>query len=630
MTTKSGLHRVFNLQRLSSKTTLSLFFTLAVTGILFVLLLDVVFVFRPPSRGRVFGISFILIGISSYVLAEFYLSIIRPMRILIGEIRDYFINDCTGRIPVALGSEAGKIAESFNQLAEKIDSYKTEVKKLEEVRAEFASTVSHELRTPLTSIGGYVKLLAAGDAGPVAETQKEFLNIIDLNVERLTQLINDFLDVERMESGKMQLNLKSHDLSAVLKECFDTLQVMAKKKNLNFNLRGTAETVFVTGDRHRLIQIFMNLMSNAIKYTEHGFITVETEKLDYAVVVRVKDSGIGLTKDDESHLFQKFYRAKSKLENSEVGSGLGLLIVKKLLEAHGGSISVKSELGSGSTFAVTLPLASEEISIGTPVVQPTLVPETRALWIVDSDLSVSQEMQNWISDIYEGDSLNKIKIHHYSQLKDIPDIRSHAEAPGLVILDPSSLQGDFFSISEIRQKLHETVPVLIVSSKVDATIAFAEGAAAWVSKPIDKRQFITSVKDLMGRTEWKVLLADSNTDLRILVKRGLEQRGLKVDDVDRGNLVLSRVEQEHYDLVLIDMHLHDVAGLELMKIIHTSSRLKDVPIFMMSLAEQDIPLESDLNQWGVTQFIAKYKGLGFVVDRVCQYLEDRKLIEQPN
>jgi signal transduction histidine kinase/DNA-binding response OmpR family regulator len=573
------------------------------------------------------GITVALLLIFGVVLAKLYSSIARPISDLSAGIGRYQGGDFKARVEVSNRSQIGFLEASFNEMAEKIEAMVADLRKLDELKTEFLSTVSHELRTPLTSIGGYVKLLASGDAGPVTETQKEFLYIIDTNVVRLTHLINDILDVEKMESGKMQLEKVPQDLLPVLKECRDTFEVLAMQKGLELRYVAPAEPLVVLGDRDRLVQIFMNLLSNAIKYTRQGFVELQVARHEYAVVVRVADSGVGLTPEERESLFQKFYRAKSGAE--EGGTGLGLVIVRRLIEAHGGTIAVESERGVGTTFVITLPMRPETVAVEGVREGGAAPPEwVRQVWIVDRDEAEVRQMRTLVEQTAQHLHGYRVEVRAFRGLDEVPEPARPEDAPAMVIVDPNVEGPELRVMPALRRKLRQTLPVLVVGAAIDAAAAFAEGASAWLSKPIDAKKFATAVRDLLTRKGWRVLVADPNTDLRILIKRALEQRGVVVDDVDHGNVVLSRLENERYDLALIDLSLRDVSTVDLLKLIHRTKRFEHVPIFVMSVEDRDVPSAEDLAAWGARQFVAKYRGLGTIIDSVCHYLEDRKLLEQ--
>jgi PAS domain S-box-containing protein len=233
----------------------------------------------------------------------------------------------------------------------------TDRKALERVKDEFVGTVSHELRTPLAAIKGFVELVADGEAGPVTDTQREFLEISARNADRLTALINDLLDVNRMESSGLELREDPVDLGDVLGDVAATLRLAAEAKGLDFRA-GPAELPRIIGDRDRLIQVFNNLVSNAIKYTPSGEVGIDARVREAEVEIVVHDTGIGLSPEEQAHLFTKFFRGGHRIAREAGGTGLGLVIAKAIVERHRGRIAVESEPGAGTRFRVFLPLPS--------------------------------------------------------------------------------------------------------------------------------------------------------------------------------------------------------------------------------------------------------------------------------
>ena len=231
----------------------------------------------------------------------------------------------------------------------------TDRKLLDRMKDEFVGTVSHELRTPLTAIKGFIELVLDGDAGPVADTQREFLEVAARNADRLGALINDILDVSRIESQRLAIRTEPTDLVAVLKEVAATFRVMAHNKGLTLR-QDVANLPKVVGDSARLVQVFSNLVSNAIKYTPQGEVGIRAVAVHNGVEVVVHDSGIGLTDEEQTQLFTKFFRGRNPVVTESGGTGLGLVIVKAIVEKHHGTINVESRPGEGTRFRVVLPI----------------------------------------------------------------------------------------------------------------------------------------------------------------------------------------------------------------------------------------------------------------------------------
>jgi PAS domain S-box-containing protein len=237
----------------------------------------------------------------------------------------------------------------------------TERKQLEQMKDDFVGTVSHELRTPLTAIKGFIELVADGDAGPLSDAQREFLQIASRNTDRLGNLINDLLDVNRIEGHHLEIRSEPTDLVAVLEDVVATFKGMAESKDLAFRAQIDSLPI-INGDAPRLVQVFSNLVSNAIKYTPVGEVGLRARVNQESVEVCVYDSGIVLSLAEQAHLFTKFFRGRNPVVVESGGTGLGLVIVKAIVEKHQGTVEVESRPGEGTRFRVRLPLPSPTIA----------------------------------------------------------------------------------------------------------------------------------------------------------------------------------------------------------------------------------------------------------------------------
>jgi PAS domain S-box-containing protein len=230
----------------------------------------------------------------------------------------------------------------------------TDEKILEQMKSDFVGTVSHELRTPLSAVKGFLELVADGEAGPINETQREFLAIAVRNSDRLGALINDLLDMNRIEANRLELRFEPVDMAAVLADVQATFRQEAYSKGLTIREK-VVELPLILGDKARLIQVFCNLVSNAIKYTPAGEIEIKAAPMGDAVEVIVQDSGIGMTPEETAQLFTKFFRGSNRVVTESRGTGLGLVIAKAILQAHDATIDVESRPGEGTCFRVVLP-----------------------------------------------------------------------------------------------------------------------------------------------------------------------------------------------------------------------------------------------------------------------------------
>ncbi len=234
----------------------------------------------------------------------------------------------------------------------------TELRRLEKIRQDFVANVSHELRTPLSSIKGYAETLLDGAVDDKGHA-REFIGIIHQESDRLANLINDLLDLARIESGNMELSKAPFDVLAVAKRVVESMGVQARAKSIKLGITATSGVLpLAAGDEFGFRQVLTNLLDNALKYTsEGGDVTISIEAAGGFLQVNVADTGIGISPSDIPRIFERFYRVDKARSREAGGTGLGLSIVKHIVQAHGGRVWVESELGSGSVFSFTIPLA---------------------------------------------------------------------------------------------------------------------------------------------------------------------------------------------------------------------------------------------------------------------------------
>jgi len=252
----------------------------------------------------------------------------------------------------------------LRDFATQLEKANQELKRIDEMKSEFVSVASHELRTPLAAIKNAVQLILQGKTGEINENQKNFLSMADRNISRLTNILNDLLNLSRIESGKIDLNFEELDPRTLIEFILSSLKPQADGKSLQLSIEIQRELPAVYGDREKVEQILTNLVGNAIKFTpEGGEITVSalpSPRGRNKLAISVRDSGIGISEDQFEKIFEKFHQVEGSLHRSVSGTGLGLAITKGLVEAHHGEIWVESQIGKGSTFTFTLSISEGE------------------------------------------------------------------------------------------------------------------------------------------------------------------------------------------------------------------------------------------------------------------------------
>jgi signal transduction histidine kinase len=245
-----------------------------------------------------------------------------------------------------------KVEERTRELSSALEEVKTASKR----KTDFVSSVTHELRTPLTSIKGYAAILLSEKLGALPEQLKERLEKINRHSDELAQFVNDLLDISRIESGRVSMKQESCDLKHIIEEAADLLSVILKERQIEFSLDVPGDIKSVFADYSQIKRVFINLINNAIKFTPaQGKITAKCHSLDNQVQVDVSDTGCGIPEQALEKIFEEFYRVDNDINQQVKGTGLGLTLVRNIIEAHKGKVWVKSKVGSGSTFSFTLP-----------------------------------------------------------------------------------------------------------------------------------------------------------------------------------------------------------------------------------------------------------------------------------
>lgn len=321
--------------------------------------------FEPMRRQFNRYLFFSLLALGCAVLAAYFIqsSIVRPVQRLRDMAQAFGDGDLTARAPVDTAREVGELGNAFNLMAQQISEREERLSELDRLKSEFVGGVSHELRTPLTTIKTLTHVLQR--TNPSEAERDEYLETIAAECDRQIDLVNNLLDLTRIESGAYKIDLCSVDLSQVIKTCadFEKHAAQARKQNLVLELPG--EPVFVLANRQAVRRAICTVLENAIKYTpENGRIILGTSQLNDEVEVFIEDNGVGISEGDLSHIFERFYQGSPRVSGEVVdqtGVGLGLYLVRGLVEQMGGRITVQSGADRGSRFSIYLRGCSSEI-----------------------------------------------------------------------------------------------------------------------------------------------------------------------------------------------------------------------------------------------------------------------------
>lgn len=273
------------------------------------------------------------------------------------------------RAPEGSQDEIGQLARTFNKMVDAIHERETSLQEArdraersDQVKSAFLASMSHELRTPLNAVINFTKFVAKGDLGPVNERQEETLNEVISSGRHLLNLINDVLDMSKIESGSLRLFVDDNvDLNALLESVVSTSKGLLADKSVELRTEIDPDLPHIRGDRQRILQILLNVISNACKFTDEGYVKIRASQSDGEIVIHVEDTGPGIAPEDQAAVFEPFKQTSSGLRKGG-GTGLGMPISRNLAEAHGGRLWVDSEVGKGSNFCIALPIRAKHLT----------------------------------------------------------------------------------------------------------------------------------------------------------------------------------------------------------------------------------------------------------------------------
>lgn len=458
----------------------------------------------------------------------------------------------------------------------------SERKKIDRMKNEFVSTVSHELRTPLTSIRGSLGLVAGGIAGEISAQAKSLIDIAYKNSERLVRLINDILDVEKIESGNMDLELKPQDLMSLIDQSIEANRSYGDTYGVSFKVTEAMHGTQVNVDHDRLMQVMANLLSNAAKFSPaNGEVEIAVRQGKRGVRVMVMDKGSGIPEAFHDRIFQKFSQADSSDTRQKGGTGLGLSISKAIIEKMGGEIGFESTAGSGTVFYFELPLAGGTIvsSPSNADVQNNSHRSQQRVLVCEDDKDIAL----LLSMMLKQGGFNTDVAYSAAQAKSLL-AKNHYDAMTLDIGLPD--QDGISMIRELREHAATAgLPIVVVSAQANkgrAEINASYALLGWHEKPIDREYLIAQLNDILNNRSEKnlphVLHVEDDADVRHV----LSSIGHGVAEFDHAGTLREAAEKLsllRYDLIVLDVGLPDGSGLELLPLLKGFNLQTPVMIF---------------------------------------------------
>jgi PAS domain S-box-containing protein len=474
---------------------------------------------------------------------------------------------------------------------------------LDRMKDEFVSTVSHELRTPLTSIRGALGLLAAGLLGEVSEKAGNLLRIAVSNSDRLVRLINDILDLERMESGRAPLSFRRCALNELAQQAIDAMNPMAEAAQVRLTL--DAGVTFVEADSDRLLQIMTNLLSNAIKFSSpDSLVRVRIQYVKDGVTLRVIDQGRGIPAEKLETIFDRFQQVDASDSRQKGGTGLGLAICRTIIQQHGGRIWAERNADQGSTFSVFLPSR----------VRP------EALEAIDG-LMVDLEPDEDTVLICEGDANTRAVLAQSLQQNGYKVVESESGEEtialarelklGAILLDMSSPELDSWETLRMLKEDRSTanIPIAVLSILHSSERPkVADGADIWLQQPMEEDALLREMGRVVrgASANAHVLLVEDDEDLARVIVATIERAGIQAHHAPTRRNAIELCQTTHPDLIILDLALPDGDGFHVVDWLRQHKQLRKLPLIVYSAREVSEPERKQL-RLGPTEFLTKAK-----------------------
>ena len=473
-------------------------------------------------------------------------------------------------------------------------------------KSSFLANMSHELRTPLNAIIGVTEMLQEDARDLKREDEVEPLDRVLRAGRHLLALINDILDLSKIEAGKMELSTETFAVAPLIDEVVKTIETLSAKNGNHVIVDCNPKVGTIHADQMRLRQALLNLASNANKFTERGTVTVAADRRQETgrewITISVSDTGIGMTEEQIGKLFQDFSQADASTTRKYGGTGLGLAISRRFCQMMGGDITVQSEPGRGSTFTIRLPVIVHEVAAAptASMRSPSHVSKARTslILIVDDDVTVREVVGRYLERAgfsvatadggQEGLRLAR-ELHPAAITLDImmPGI------DGWTVL--AAIKGD----PELQD-----IPVILLTIVDEKNRGFSIGASEYLVKPVDRDKLTGVLRTIVGPLDRRMLLVDDDDIGRKAVRLALQQEGWEVTEAENGRLALAQLVEARPNVVILDLMMPEMDGFEFLEEIRRKPEWHDIPVVVVTAKDLTVEDRGRLNG-GVERIIEK-------------------------
>jgi len=460
----------------------------------------------------------------------------------------------------------------------------TELKRLDQLKDEFLSTVSHELRTPLTTMKEFASIISDEIPGKLTKEQKEYVDIIKCNIDLLTRLINNLLDISKIESGKIEPKKALVDITDLANSVISLLKPEMERKHIEFETLFPQAALNVYADPDKVTQIFTNLIGNAVKFTPgKGRILIEIIDKDSEIECSVSDTGVGIASENLSKLFTKFQQFGRVPGAGAKGTGLGLAITKELVQRHNGRIRVESELGKGSKFIFTLPKYSKEVilyeAVETGITGAKKENKEFSIFIIRLDDYPEGEKE------FEENRAQKVFLPISAALEKVMQSGDFVTGNNEII---AFAQVNKTEASGVIRQLKMVIKVPILEIEEQFKMGFSYGYATYPddadnAKDLLEKAYQSCVREREERLKKAIMIVDDEPEARNIVRKILQASGYSnFSEAGNGEEAFEKIKTAIPDLLILDMRMPRMNGYELIGMLKENTETKDIPVLIMS------------------------------------------------
>ena len=471
-------------------------------------------------------------------------------------------------------------------MAAELERARAAAEEARRLKAEFAANISHELRTPLNLIIGFSEMMALAPhtyADPLPPCYRGDVQAIYRNAQHLSNLIDDVLDLSQIEAGRMGLVREPVSLAKVIAEAAATVSYLFHNKGLSLTINVADDLPTVPADRTRVRQVLINLLNNAARFTDRGGVTITATANDQEVTVAVADTGIGIAPEDLPKVFEEFRQLDASIRRRYGGSGLGLAISRKFVELHGGRMWVTSQVGEGTTFYFTLPLADAIVPTPLPPEWMTWahVPSARqgerAIVLLDPEPATVRLFERY---------LDGYRIIPAANEEEARQAASQAMVHAIVVVAPSGEAG-WLQLRRAREGL-PNLPVIACTLRSGVKMARPAHVKTYLMKPISREQFLAALADLGDEVHSLLIVDDEPEVVRLLCRLvRLAPRPYRVMKAYGGAQALAILQKRRPGAIVLDLLMPEVDGYTVLEHLQADERLRDIPVLIVTAKGQE-------------------------------------------